>query len=237
LSPFCLSSSIKRPLIDAIILFLSGHFNANKKANQNHMSKFFKTFFASCLGAFVALVFLGFVVFSFGISSAMGGEQAVKVDSNSILHLTFEDPIPELTNNLQSQGFTLENNATLGLQDIIRAIDKAEADKNIKGILLEPKFGGLGQAKAKVLRDRFEAFSASGKFVYAKADNYSQSAYYLASSADQVFMNPLGMLDLRGYAASIPFFKDMLDRLGVKAQVFYAGQFKSATEPFRSFVV
>lgn len=198
------------------------------------MNKFFKTVFASCLGAFLALIAIGFLVFFFGIRSAFQGETAKSVSPNSVLKLTFEDPIPELTDNLDnSSSFELSSDAVLGLQDVIAAIDKAKEDKNIKGILIQPEFGSMGAAKARSIRTALTDFSESGKFVYAKADAYSQSGYYLASVADKIYMNPLGMLDMRGYAAQIPFFKEMLDKIGVKAQVYYAGQFKSATEPFR----
>ncbi|NNE28851.1 MAG: signal peptide peptidase SppA [Saprospiraceae bacterium] len=197
------------------------------------MNKFFKTVFASCLGAFLAFLALGALVFFFGIRAAMQGESGKKVSANSVLHLTLKNPIPELTNNSQVQGFELNTSPVLGLSDLLNAIDKAKDDNNIKGIVLEPKFMAIGQAQAKVIAEKLKDFSNDGKFVYANADFYTQGAYYLASGADKIYLNPKGSVDLRGYGAQIPFFKDGLDRLGVNAQVFYAGQFKSATEPFR----
>ena len=123
----------------------------------------------------------------------------------------------------------------LGLYEIRECIRHAKDDRNIKGIYLSLTSGGMGNATAQYLRDAILEFKESGKFVYAYSGNYgySQGAYYLASSADQVMLHPLGAVDLRGFGAEIPFFKDMLDKIGVKMNVFYAGKYKGATEPFR----
>lgn len=197
------------------------------------MNKFFKSVFSSCLGALLAMLVIGLIIFIWAGRMASTSHSAKTVGPNSVLHLTLEKSIPEKTNNVGGNNFEFSSSPTLGLFDIKRAIEKAKADKNIKGILLEPKFMGMGKSTGLVLRRALEDFSESGKFVYSMSDVLSQDGYYLSSVADSIFLHPIGGIDFRGFSAMIPFFKDMLDRLGVKMQVIYAGKFKSATEPFR----
>lgn len=198
------------------------------------MSQFIKFFFASCLGVIVGSLVLGLlsVLIIAGIASSMEEEQ-VPVKANTVLHLKFNKPIPEKTNNLPLDPFRLKDQKVLGVHEILDALERAKADDNVKGILLETDGLMSGLATADLIRDALAAFKKEGKFIYAYANNYSQGGYYLASAADKVYLNPVGQLDFRGFAAEIPFFKDMLDKVGVKMQIYYAGKFKSATEPFR----
>ena len=196
------------------------------------MRQFFKFVFASCLGMclFFILIFLVFMII--GLRSSGEGYSLAQ---NSVLELKFDKTIPEKSNNapFQFQGFSKEDNEMLGMNDILYAIDHAKTDKHIKGILLDITGFQGGFAKAATLRNALEEFSSGGKFIMTYGDMYSQGSYYLSSVANQIYLHPLGMIDLRGLGSQIPFFKDMLDKIGVKAQVFYAGKFKSATEPFR----
>ena len=197
------------------------------------MNSFFKNVLSSCLGVFIAFMLIAFVGISIVGGLAASGNKTKTVSANSVLHLTFDQPIPEKTDNVSSGGFDLKMKSTLGLHDIKRAIQKAKTDKKIKGILLEPKFGGMGKSTAAVVRRALIDFKDSGKFIYAMSDVMTQDGYYLASVADSVYLNPIGGIDFRGFSAAMPFMKDMLDRLGVNMQVVYAGKFKSATEPLR----
>jgi len=198
---------------------------------------FFKTIMASCLGVVLAGIVLFGILFMVGASaasSAMNKKSTVK--TNSVLKLTLKDPIPELTGNAESaQGFKLESDQVVGLHDLIAALRHAKTDDKIKGLLLDVSSVGTGRAGASNLRDAILDFKESGKFVYAHSKYYTQGTYYLASTADKVFVHPLGGVDFLGFAATVPFLKDMLDRLEVDMQVFYAGQFKSATEPYRRY--
>ena len=198
---------------------------------------FFKTILASCLGVMLAsLAFFG-ILFLIGTSlasSAMNKKTVVK--SNSVLKLRLKDPIPELSGNSPSSGgFDFETDKVVGLHDMVAAIRHAKTDDKIKGMLLDLSMVGTGRANASTLRDAILEFKESGKFVYAHADYYSQGTYYLASAADKIYLTPVGGVDFLGFAAMVPFLKDMLDRLEVDMQVFYAGQFKSATEPYRRY--
>lgn len=198
------------------------------------MGQFFKFLLASCLGIFLAFFLL------LGISGlviagiAKQAEKPKGISPNTVLHLTFDKAIPEQTNNLEVDPFDFKSRKTLGLGEILNTLERAKNDDNIKGVFLE--VDGLasgGIATAAVVRDALLDFRQSGKFVIAYSKYYSQGAYYLASSADQIMVNPLGMVDFRGFAAQIPFFKDMLDKIGVEMQVYYAGKFKGASEPYR----
>lgn len=200
---------------------------------QYTMKQFFKFIFASCLGTFLALILISLV----GVSSIAGlvsKEDKVAVKPNSVLKLSFTKAIPEKTDNISSNSsFSLENKKTLGLTDILKTLEAAKTDDNIKGIYIASGRPAAGMATMSRLRDGIEDFKESGKFVISYSNNYSQGNYYLSSAADKVYLNPMGGLQFAGFATQIPFFKDLLDRLGIKPQVFYAGKFKSATEPFR----
>ena len=197
------------------------------------MKQFAKFIFASCLGTFLALLVLGLIGIG-SITKMASQEEKVEVKPNSVLKLTLGKAIPEKTNNIAPSGNTFEfGKKTLGLHDMLRALSAAKDDDDIKGIYLEIKEPVSNMATMTTLREGINDFKESGKFVLAYNTYYSQNAYYMASVADKVYVNPMGGIEFNGFSAQIPFFKDMIDRLGIKAQVMYAGKFKSATEPFR----
>ncbi|MCR9289467.1 MAG: signal peptide peptidase SppA [Bacteroidetes bacterium] len=201
------------------------------------MAQFFKFLFASCLGVMLASVVLMLLGFAFigGLISSQA-ESTVSLKPNSVLKIKFDKPIPEQTNNLEMNPFDLENQKILGLNAIVETIENAAGDDNIKGIYLDlESIAGGGLSTTGVIRDALLAFKESGKFIVANSKYYSQGTYYLASAADKVFLNPAGSIDLHGFSATVPFYKTMLENIGVEMQVFYAGQYKSATEPFRRY--
>lgn len=205
-----------------------------KTAKNNNMGQFFKFVFASCLGVILATIVTGLI--SFGILGAIAGSmenKGQKIEPNTVLHLKFDQPIPEKTNNLPIDPFSFQDEKILGTHEILAALERAQKDDRIKGIFLETDGLQGGLATADLIRDALAEFQKEGKFVYAHANAYSQGSYYLASAADKVYLSPVGLLDFRGFAAQVPFFKDMLDKAGINMQVYYAGKFKSATEPFR----
>ena len=201
------------------------------------MKNFFKFVLASCLGTLIGLFAL-FAIVGLVFGKIAGSANASsKLKANTVLVLQMDKPLPELTNNLPQNNFTLDlsNKKTLGLQDMIRVLRAAAEDEHIKGILLDFSLENkpYGHAKSLALRQALEAFKQSGKFVVAFAKYYTGESYYLASVADEVYVSPLGSVDFRGAQANIPFFKDLLDRIGIKMEVAYAGDYKSATEPYR----
>lgn len=192
--------------------------------------------FASCLGVILAMVAITFISIAIVGSIASSVDKSESVESNSILRLTFDREIPEYTNNVESQSFSSlrSNSKTLGLHDVADAIKRAKDDDKIKGILIEPENLTLGGfASARTLRQALVEFKKSGKFIYASSKYYTQGSYYMSSVADQVYLNPLGIMEVKGFSVQTSFYKNMLDRLGVNMQIFYAGKFKGATEPFR----
>jgi len=197
------------------------------------MAQFFKFLLASCLGVIIAsaIIFFGAIA----VIGAMASQGSVPkpVSDNSILRITFDNAIPEKTNNLEMDPFDFSNDRILGVHDIIKSIEVAKTDDRIKGILIEADGIEAGFTTAGAVRRALADFKSSGKFIIAYSDYYTQGAYYMVSVADEIYVNPIGMVDFRGFAAQVPFFKDMLDRLGINMQVFYAGKFKSATEPYR----
>ncbi len=197
------------------------------------MGQFFKFLFASCLGVFLAMILLAGLGAAVIFGIAQSADQPKSVAPNSVLRLTLSDPIPEKTNNLELSPFDLKKQKILGLREMVLTLEQAAEDDNIKGILLDLNLSSSGIVSISILRDAMLAFRESGKFIIAYGDYFTQDTYYLATAADKIYLNPVGRMDFRGFAAIIPFFKDMLDRIGAKAEVFYAGKFKSATEPYR----
>lgn len=122
----------------------------------------------------------------------------------------------------------------IGLRDILRNIDYAKKNKKIGGIFLSDGSLKGGYAAMREIREALIDFKKSGKFIYAYADNYSQSNYYLASVADKLMVNPYGSIDVKGIASSNYFYKNALEKAGVEVEVVKVGSYKSAVEPFTS---
>lgn len=194
------------------------------------MKQFFKFFTASCLGVFAAIALIA-LLFT-GFLGSMASNKPV-IPKNTVLELDFSSFIPEKTGNVASDPFSFEQSEKLGLNSIVALLEHAANDKKVKGILIKGNGVNAGQATAASIREAIVKFKESEKFVYSYADFYSQSGYFLGSVADSVFLNPNGMVDIKGFASMVPFFKNAMDKVGVKMNVFYAGNFKSATEPFR----
>ena len=195
------------------------------------MKSFFPTFFASCLGVFAAFALCIFILIGISISNI---SQKESYGDNTILKLKLEEFIPEKSDNVNQQSvFFGGSSETIGLRRILTLLEAASEDKKIKGILIENNSIGVGQATVLSLMAGLQKFKESGKFIYTYADSHSQSSYLLCSVADSMFINPQGGVDLKGYGAAIPFFKNMLDKVGIEMNIFYAGNFKSGTEPYR----
>ena len=202
------------------------------------MPNFVKIFFGSCFGTLLALVVIfGIAFFSIiGLAAGSSGGDKPSVEANSILKLDLT-VVPELTGNVDGNSsftsFNLEMDEVLGVHDIIRLIEKAKDDDDIKGIYLNSSMQSGGFTKLRMIREAIIEFRESGKFVVSYAPFYDQSAYYLATAGDEIYVGPLGVIDFRGFGADIPFYKNLMDKMGVRMEIFYAGKFKSATEPYR----
>ncbi len=197
------------------------------------MKQFFKYVLGSCLGIFLFLFVLALIGGSLGLSSMVKKKFTKKFKDESILVLNAKENIPEKTNNIE-RGFSFEQNDVVGLHGTIEVLDDAKSNDKIKGLYINiSSLPTRSYSNARILRDAILDFKESGKWVYAYSDLYTQGAYYVASAADSIFVNPVGGVDFRGLATEILFYKEMLDKIGVTPEVFYAGKFKSASEPIR----
>ncbi|MBS2209969.1 signal peptide peptidase SppA [Carboxylicivirga mesophila] len=199
------------------------------------MVKFFKYMFATFAGGIVA----AFVLFIFFIAMLSGlaamGEKETKIKENTILLLDLNGPIVDrVTDDPFADAFaSLTGEPTPeGLNRLLSNIEKAKRDDNISGIVLESGMVQAGYATIEEIRNALIDFKTSGKFIYSFSPIYTQKAYYLASVADKIYLNPSGMLELKGMYAERMFFKKALEKVGVEIQVFKHGKFKSAVEPF-----
>ncbi len=169
------------------------------------------------------------------ISALFSGES--KIEANSIVKITFDTPIYDKPNNNPFKNFNpinaLEPSKSIHLYKVLNAIDIAAKEKNIQGIVLDMNdYMSPGSASAKEIRDALKKFKKTNKFIYAYSTAYSQSAYYIASVSDSVFMYPKGLLNLRGLSSTTPFFKNTLQAMGIKPEIIRHGKFKAAVEPF-----
>jgi protease-4 len=196
-----------------------------------------KQFFKFVLATFVGIILTSFILIMIviGVISSAGSEKSEEVESNSVLHVAFTRPIPERTPNnpLSGLGFLgLDGEKVIGLNDILANIKKAKTDDNIKGIFLDESYMLSGQATTEEIRNALIDFKKSGKFIIAYSEIYTQSAYYLASVADKVYINPKGIFEFSGFSSQITFLKGAMDKLGIEAQVIKVGTYKSAVEPY-----
>jgi protease-4 len=200
------------------------------------MRNFWKYFFASLLGSFLSLllIFLSiFGIFSIMISSFSTPE--FEISDNSVLKISLAEAVPDKTPDNPLEGFdfiNMEANKALGLNDILKTISKAKEDEQIKGIFLDLSYVQAGMATVEEIRNKMLDFKESGKFIICYADVYTQKSYYLASVADEIYINPMGSFDWKGMYSQVMFFKGALDKLEIEAQIFRHGKFKSAIEPF-----
>ena len=203
--------------------------------------KFYKVVIAAFIGTLIALLINFFVkigVITSMISSfSKDTETATVVKPNSVLYMKLNYDIPDRTtdNPFGSIDFnTMETIETTGLNEILRNIEHAKTDPNIKGIYLDLSSIPTSTATLQELRSKLAEFKESGKFIACYSEAYSQSAYYVASVADKIWLNPEGVLDLHGMASQVMFYKHLFDKLDVEMQIVRGpnNRFKSAVEPY-----
>ncbi len=200
------------------------------------MKKFLICFAGSLAALWVTIILAGILGLAFLVMAIAGASNAetVEVKDKSILVLDLnaritdrEEPV-DIMATLSGGG----DIASLPLNQIVAAIDKAADDKDIRGLLIKAGAPSVGLAQARAIIDAINAFKASGKWVMAYGDQYSQADYYIASSADSLLVNPIGMIDIHGLETTIMYFKDFLEKAGIEVQVVKVGTYKSAVEPF-----
>ncbi len=205
--------------------------------------KFLKVVLAAFIGTLIALLINFFIkvgVISSMISSftkSEAKETAATVKPNSVLYMKLNYEIPDRSTDDGFPSFdfnSLETVESTGMNVILRNIDNAKTDPNIKGIYLDLSSIPTSTATLQEIRDKLIEFKESGKFIVSYAETYSQSAYYIASIADKVYLNPEGALDLHGMASQVMFYKHLLDKLDIEMQIVRGpnNRFKSAVEPY-----
>lgn len=195
------------------------------------MWQFIKYVFATIVGLFLFSI-LGFFLFV-GIVAAIGSsEDSTPIETNSVLKLNLNNPIQEVAVENPFAEFSGGQGNVLGLLDIRSALANAKQDPNIKGVYLDVQYPMVGWATAEEIRDAILDFKKSNKFVYAYGEVMTEKAYYLASVADKIYLNPAGGMEWNGLSAEYDFYKGTLDKLEVKPLIFRVGEYKSAVEPF-----
>lgn len=199
-----------------------------------------KNFFKTTLAVFVALILFSVVsgivsISMLGAIASMGSAETT-IQDNSVLRINLTGSLSERVNEESLEYLLAQANnqpAPLGLNDLRSALNKAAKSDQIEGVYLNCGSLSASPASAQELRTLLENFKTeSGKPIYAYGDNYSQAAYWVASVADTLVLNPQGTIALVGMATQIPFFREALDKLGVKMEIFKVGTFKSAVEPY-----
>lgn len=198
------------------------------------MKEFIKYVAASIVGMLIVGLFSLILFFlMIGVISSLG-ESSVNVKKQSILRLelvgTLQDRAEE-KNPIQSL-LGQEQASVSGLDKWVSAIKVAAENENIAGIYLDGGSLSSDFATLEELRSALVEFKKSRKFIVAYADHYSQGSYYLASVADKVMLNPSGMIDWHGISSQPIFFTGLLEKIGIKMQVFKVGTYKSFVEPY-----
>ena len=201
--------------------------------------KFLKYVFASALGTMLAGALLLVILFGLiigSITAAMddfADQKSAHIQDNSVLTLQFEYPISERApkDEMSFPGFSNKQN---GLNQIIENIEKAKEDDKIEGIFLNISGISAGMASVETIRNSLVDFKSSGKWILAYSEYYSQNAYYLATAADEIYLNPKGIIDFKGINYQPMFMKDLFDKVGIEMQIVRGknNSFKSAVEPF-----
>lgn len=199
------------------------------------MKEFIKNTLAATLGTIIGFLLLGIFGTFLLLLLIVSGSSIPTLRPNSILKIELNGALEERYEDSPLNDLLGEDYPTIGLEQILTSINRAAHDKNIKAIYLDA--GNLSQATpamAEEIRLALNEFKESGKPVISYGDNYSQTNYYICSVADEVILNPSGQISWQGLVSEPIFYKDLLQRIGVKMQVFRVGSYKSAVEPFTS---
>ena len=208
------------------------------KKKETGARKFWRIVFGTMVGFFFSclIVSILFMLMFGAMIAAAGSSGTVTVKDNSILKLDLQKNITEqaVENPFDMFGdeFSSLYQSSIGLDDILACLKSAANDPKIKGIYINTESVGAAPATLKEIHDALVEFKESGKFIYAYSDSYSQGAYYLSSVADTLALGNTGLIQFKGMAMEVMFYKGLLDKLNVDMQVIRHGKFKSAVEPY-----
>ncbi|CAN5600523.1 signal peptide peptidase SppA [soil metagenome] len=195
------------------------------------MLSFFRIVLASIVGLIIFSIIAILIVA--GIIAAASADREVKIADNSVLHLKLDKPIVERgVDDPFASLQLLGADGSIGLIELKDAIRHAKGDDKIKGIYLQSQFVNAGFGTLQEIRDALLDFKTSGKWIYGYGEMMSESDYYLLSAADDITLNPQGILEFNGLSAELTFIKGTLDKLEIEPEIFRVGEFKSAVEIF-----
>lgn len=196
------------------------------------MKRFIYSFLGTMAGIWLSIL-LGGLLFLITISVILTRDAGISVEPHTILKISLSGNIVdrESTESLL-QALEENGNQKMSLTDMTDAIKWAAGDSRIDGIYIECNGASAGLAQSQALIRALDTFRKSGKFIWAYSDNFTQGNYFIATAADSIFLNPVGMVDIHGLSAKTFFFKNLLDKIGVEVQVVKVGTYKSAVEPF-----
>ena len=201
------------------------------------MKSFFKNVLSTIVGMILAvfvimLLFIGIVSISI---SSLNSTEEVTVKENSILKINLAElSVVERTSENPFDGLNLSGNIpkTIALKQVLDNIEKAKLDDKIKAIYINTSYVSAGISQIEEIRNKLLEFKQTGKPIIAYSEVYNQAAYYLSSVANKVYLNPEGIVEIKGLSASIMFYKGLLDKLDIDVQIIRHGKFKGAVEPF-----
>jgi protease-4 len=200
------------------------------------MRSFLKIFLASFLALIVfTIVFFFFSIgFLSSIVSGIASNSGEEIGSRAVLVLDLGESFGEKPTTDLLAGFSETRYNTPGVFDVIRLIRYAKSDSAVKGIYIRAGSNANGLGTSEEIRDALLDFKRSGKFVFAYGDVISLKAYYVSNIADKIYCNPKGGVEWKGLTSIMGFVKGSLERLEIQPEIFYAGKFKSYTEPLRA---
>ncbi len=199
------------------------------------MKDFLKYVFATVVGIGLACLLIGLFFIISLAGMAASESQTTTLRKGSVLRINLAGTFEERAEAQNPLSMLLGDQfGTLGLDQTLAAVEEAATNDKVEGIYLEvsSSFAGGSPAMAQELRQALLKFKESGKWILSYGDIYSEQAYYLASVADKVVVNPKGIVDWHGMGSVPMFLTDLMAQAGVKMQVFKVGTFKSAVEPF-----
>jgi protease-4 len=201
------------------------------------MKSFLKNVLSTIVGMVLAvfvivLLFIGIVSVSM---SSLNNDKEVTVKENSILKINLAElSVVERTSENPFEGLNFSGDLpkTIELKQVLDNIEKAKTDENIKAIYINTPYASAGISQIEEIRNKLLEFKQTGKPIIAYSEVYNQAAYYLSSVANTVYLNPEGIVEIKGLSASIMFYKGLLDKLDIDVQIIRHGKFKGAVEPF-----
>ena len=197
------------------------------------MKSFLKNILSTIIGIVSSILLL--LIIMLVIFSIASTDNEVKIKKNSILKIdlsnnTIVERSP--TNPLEAFNFTGEMLDNLELKEVLDNIEKAKYDDNIVAIYLNNTIVNAGLSQTEEIRNKLLEFKKTGKRIISYSEVYSQLSYYLSSISNSIYLNPEGVIDLKGLSASPMFYKGLLEKLDIDMQIIRHGKFKSAVEPF-----